>query len=84
MSSSMQVSRTPARRLSSADRCSASEKRSSGKSRGWAWCNFVVMGTHALTLLFCQRGWELFGAMRLNVLQVFDWFAFWSLASGVC
>ena len=27
----------PSRRLSDADRCLASEKRSSGKSRGWAW-----------------------------------------------
>ena len=31
-------------RLSDADRCLASEKRSSGKSRGWSWCISGVYG----------------------------------------
>jgi hypothetical protein len=46
-----------ARRLCDADRCLASEKRSSGKSRGWSWwivcCYGDCRGASAFTLI-CQ------------------------------
>ena len=55
-----------ARRLGGAERCLASEKRSSGKSRGWAWWNSGIygdlMGAAASALLFRARVWALLGA----------------------
>ena len=67
----VQVSRTPRGRLSDAGRCLASEKRSSGKSRGWAWwigCDYGDLGSAVALDLTVQLGARgLFGELEHEV-----------------
>jgi len=77
-----------ARRLGDAEHCLASEKRSSGKSRGWAWwivcCYGDLSGVRALILLVHTRFWKFLRANRASDLRSFGRFTVCPLASRGC